>query len=207
MFHISTTTLNPLQSAKALLRVFFAVLALSVAAIPATGFAQNKITKTNRPSGSFVRTPIQLLNYGVICKLSSSQDTLAPHTIQGRMRIVDPRQPIDVTSRDIPAIPGISFGIQLKLDPGHAPIDATIQLFHPPLTDGLDQQHWPTQISQGSVSLNLYRFDTRAELVTGSWLFRVVSGGEILAQQQFRVVPANRANKVRRLCRTAKRTS
>ncbi len=84
---------------------------------------------------------------------------------------------------------GISFMLE-GLETGSI-LDVTIQTRHPAITrpDGrvTTGVRYPSSVSAGRPGWVGYTFDYAYELVPGTWSFAILSGGDVLAKQQFEV--------------------
>ncbi|MGI4954557.1 MAG: DUF3859 domain-containing protein [Janthinobacterium lividum] len=118
-----------------------------------------------------------------------------PSTVEGGtepVRTVDGVQIIQQTSR-IEARLCRRFGISFMLEGlgANGNLDVTIQTRHPAIT--LPDGHvstgvrYPSSVSAGRPGWIGYTFDYAYELVPGTWSFAVLSGGDVLAEQQFEV--------------------
>ena len=118
-----------------------------------------------------------------------------PSTVEGDtepVRTVDGVQIVQQTNR-IEARLCRRFGISFMLEGMQAggTLGVTIQTRHPAITrsDGHVSTgvRYPSSVSAGRPGWIGYTFDYAYELVPGTWSFAVLSGGDVLAEQQFEV--------------------
>ncbi len=123
-----------------------------------------------------------------------------PSTVEGDtepVRIFDGVRVVQQTSR-IEARLCRRFGISFILEGlgTGGVLDVTIQSRHPAITrpDGHVSTgvRYPSSIRAGRPGWVGYTFDYAYEMVPGTWSFAVLSGGDVLTEQQFEVtVPAD----------------
>lgn len=118
-----------------------------------------------------------------------------PSTVEGDtepVRTVDGVQVVQQTSR-IEARLCRRFGISFIVEGlgANGILDVTIRTRHPAITrpDGHVSTgvRYPSSVSAGRPGWIGYTFDYAYELMPGTWSFAVLSGGDVLAEQQFEV--------------------
>ncbi|APX23447.1 MAG: DUF3859 domain-containing protein [Rhodobacteraceae bacterium] len=139
---------------------------------------------------SFANDPMILIDHGVICQVAAEGARPAPDTMVGEINLVRQTREMDVTTRVVPAKPGISFGIKFTLRPDTPPRDMNVIVTHPAMgPEGVTRESWTASVSGGRPSLNLFTFEFPYELVTGAWTMALEFEGERLMEQHFEVVP------------------
>ena len=128
------------------------------------------------------------LKAGVFCALQAMDQTPAPGTLSGWIHV--PEGEIDFHWPDrqvVPAALGLAFGVKARLAPGLTTVDAQMRVYRP----GSDTpEYWASGFSEFEESFAFFRFDTEAELVTGTWRFEAWQGEQQLYSVAFDVVPA-----------------
>lgn len=158
--------------------------------------------------GAFVKAPMTLEGFGVICEVQMQGTRPAPETLSGLLNLVDQDRPIDVETLQVPAEMGLSFGIRASLAPGSAVPDVDVVVTHPPMgPDGVTTERWPTPMNFGEASLNLFTFEHEYELVEGAWMFQLERDGRVLLQQPFEVTAPGTVPAVQQTCFAAAVTS
>lgn len=153
------------------------------------------------PAESFAHDPLILLDYGVICQVTTQGARPAPDTLLGEINLIDQSREMDVTTRVVPAKAGISFGIKFALRPGAGARDMMVIVTHPPMgPEGMTRESWTAPIAEGSSSLNLFTFEFPYEMVPGDWVMALEADGERLMEQRFEVVSELAAPGVLSVC-------
>ena len=151
--------------------------ALLLAVLPLAAAAE-----TGAPS------PVVLLDHGVICDVTIEGRREAPLTESGQINVIDQTREIDVTTSEVPARLGLSFGIRVTLAPGQTVADTRIVVEHPPMgRAGVTVQSWTAPLSPGLPAINLFTFEHDYEMVKGDWRFRVIGPQGVLLEQGFTV--------------------
>ena len=138
---------------------------------------------------------------GVICPPESVGTNPAPGTLAGETHIIDVDPPFVSTTRRVPAVMGIGFGVK-ALAADQAGLDDVIMVVtHPPMGDGQVQtQSYVTRISGASPSLTFYQFDFAYELVTGVWQMAAMKDGKVLYRTSFEIVPPRMMPELASVC-------
>lgn len=130
------------------------------------------------------------LEVGVICSPPTIGTAPAPGTVAGTTHIIQENPPFASTSRRVPAVIGIGFGVKAQAADDFGIEDVTIVVTHPPMgADQIKTQQFATRISGISPSITFYQFDYDYELVHGIWTMAAVSENSILYSATFEVVP------------------
>ncbi len=147
------------------------------------------------PAGqAYAQPALRITGYGE-STVSRELGVRDPSTVDGDtepVRTVDGVQIVQQTHR-IEARLCRRFGISFMLEglETGSILDVTIQTRHPAITrpDGHVSTgvRYPSSVSAGRPGWIGYTFDYAYELVPGTWSFAVLSGGNVLAEQQFEV--------------------
>lgn len=132
------------------------------------------------------------IEYGVYCEIPTIGSEAAPDTASGVVDILS-EVPIFIWSTNqVPAYPGMSFGVKTTELTGTGLPFVTIRLTHPPfLESGVSEQTYSTSIASGrDQSINAYTFDFPEEMVTGTWVLEASDAVGIIYRVEFEVVPA-----------------
>lgn len=141
------------------------------------------------------------LEAGVICPPESVGSSPAPGTVAGATHIIDIDPPFVSTSRRVPAVIGIGFGVKAMAADGLGLDDVTMVVTHPPMgKEQVRTQSYGTRISGVAPSLTFYQFDYPYELVTGLWQMTAVRNDEVLYHTSFEVVPARQVPELASIC-------
>jgi hypothetical protein len=138
---------------------------------------------------------------GVICAPETTGVKEAPGTVAGTTHIIDAEPPFVATSRRVPAVLGIGFGIKSQaLD--EAGIDGVqMTVTHPPMGNGGQTvQTFSSTIRGTDPSLTFYQFDFDYELLPGIWQMEAASNGETLYRATFEVLPAEQVPELAEIC-------
>jgi hypothetical protein len=151
---------------------------------------------------------VRLIDHGVLCDVTIEGRREAPLTESGVINLIDQGREMDVTTADVPARMGLSFGIRVVATGGSGFPDARVVVTHPPLgAAGVTVQSWPSPLGGGATSINLFTFEHAYELVQGVWRFQIVSDGRVLAEQAFAVTGGHAVPEVQTACFAAEITS
>jgi len=147
------------------------------------------------PAGqAYAQPALHITGYGE-STVSRELGVRDPSTVEGDtepVRTVDGVHIVQQTNR-IEARLCRRFGISFMLEglETGSILDVTIQTRHPAITrpDGHVSTgvRYPSSVSAGRPGWVGYTFDYAYELVPGTWSFAVLSGSDVLAEQQFEV--------------------
>lgn len=143
-----------------------------------------------RAADTFYDTPIQQLDFGVICDyLPQGTDVTAPETNAGKVRQGGTPVVFDITTDIVPARIGVAFGIRMLAEESAGRRTVTMVTRHPSFGPGyLDQESWPSQITGGVPSARYFVFEFDYEMTPGSWQMDVLLDGRLIASKAFTVV-------------------
>lgn len=167
--------------------VFLAALALSAAAVLA------------QDGGDSVSREIARFSAGVVCSPPSSQREEAPGTSAGYVDIVESYPPFATTTRRVPAMLGVSFGVRYQAK-SRDYIDADLIVTHPPMETGATTQQWQTNIWAEGESGSYFGFDFDYELVEGPWTIEAQADGVVLFRARFEVVAPGAVPELASIC-------
>lgn len=130
-----------------------------------------------------------LLEQGVFCDQPNVGSVDAPDTVAGVVELFAETPEFQWFTKQVPAVPGISFGIRTRaLDGAYYP-GVTITLTHPPFAEsGATRQSYVSQLGGDGVSINAYTFDEPEEMARGTWTFTATQAGRVLYRAEFEVV-------------------
>ena len=132
---------------------------------------------------------IATLEAGVLCSPPTIGSAPAPGTIAGKTHIIADDPEFVATSRRVPALLGIGFGVKSQAFDPDGIADVTIRLSHPEMGEAdVTMQSFATSIGGTGTSLTFYQFDHSYELVKGTWEFAAYAGEEQLYAVTFEVV-------------------
>lgn len=152
--------------------------------------------------------PVILLDHGVICDVELNGTTTAPMTATGVLNLVDQSRLIDVTTPQVPAHLGLSFGIRTALAPNATLADMQVVVTHPPMgAKAITRQSWFAPLHTGQDALNLFTFEYDHELVLGTWIFQLTFADQVLIEQAFEVLPKGSVPVVQQTCLAKNLTS
>jgi hypothetical protein len=139
--------------------------------------------------------------YGLICQVTAQGERSAPNTELGHINLINQDRRFDITTTQIPAQLGLSFGIRALFDGTTVPDKIDISVTHPPMGQaGITEQHWDAVISPDRPVLNVFSFEFPYEMVPGIWEFRLLHDGTELARQRFEVLETSTTAEVERMC-------
>ena len=128
--------------------------------------------------GNFVDPPFSYIRHGVICAIGqndiiSGQDTIDGEVLSG----TGTQMAFDVITGQVPAMRGISFGIQIAI-PANVPAKVlTASVTHPPMgTERRTEQRWLIEIIPDSQIYVGYGIEDDFERVPGTWVFACGAG-------------------------------
>jgi hypothetical protein len=138
---------------------------------------------------------------GVICAPDAMGEKVAPGTIAGITHIIEDEPPFVATTRRVPAVLGIGFGIKSRTVDINGLSDVLMTITHPAMGDtGATMQTFLTTIRGTDPSLTFYQFDFGYELLPGIWQMEATHAGETLYRATFEVLPAERVPELAEIC-------
>jgi hypothetical protein len=153
-------------------------------------------------------SPIAFQEYGVICALDLQGQQPAPTTESGVINLIDQARKLDVTTDQVPAELGLSFGIRAIVADEASLEGARMSVTHPPMGPRkITHQSWPVPLNGGSPTLNMFTFEAPHELVQGTWIFQLIFADKVLTEQVFQVLPAGSVPVVQKTCGGVQLTS
>lgn len=130
--------------------------------------------------------------HGAFCQIRSIGQVDAPGTVAEKIELLPDAPAIQWLTHQVPALPGVSFGVRSLAPDGTEFYPVLIELTHPPFHgSGATQQRYVTELGGVEPSINAYSFDTLDELVPGTWTFRAWHDGALLYRVTFDVLPAH----------------
>lgn len=137
-----------------------------------------------------VSPDISVIEAGIICPPETVGSSPAPDTIAGTTHIIDEEPPFVSTTRVVPAVLDIGFGVKAQTPIEGGINQITMVVTHPAMGDtGAESQSFLTRISDVEPSLTFYQFDYSYELLPGPWTMTAMRDDEVLYQVDFEVVP------------------
>ena len=147
------------------------------------------------------KSPIQIGEVGLHCPYEVVGSTAAPGTEIGVVDQVAGEVRAFALTQVVPAIPGLAFGVQLKLEDGAFLPGTYAVTTHPPMgPQEVTEQRWMDDISDLEWTANMYRFDFAYELLLGRWTMQVQKDGVTYAYVEFDVVPPPPGMTLESLC-------
>ena len=141
------------------------------------------------------------LESGVVCPPPAVGKSPAPGTVAGTTHIIDEQPPFVSTSRRVPAVIGIGFGIKALAADDFGMDGVTVIVTHPPMgADQVQTQQFGTRISGVSPSITFYQFDYDYELITGQWKMVAIKDDQVLYSVTFDVVPPSAVPELASIC-------
>lgn len=135
---------------------------------------------------------VTVTEYGIFAVTVTGQINAPEDVAQERNLITDIA--LEQETRDIPAIPGRSFGYRFRVS---APAGTRLTLRTTFPAEGLTnpdtgrtvktQDRVMTVGAAGEVYYDGYRFDRSWEMAEGVWVFQIVHQGRVLSEQRFRI--------------------
>lgn len=138
---------------------------------------------------------------GVICAPPTTGTSPAPGTVAGTTHLIDVEPAFVSTTRRVPAVLGIGFGIKSQAADIAGIADVIMTISHPEMGDmRATSQSFGSRISGADPSLTFYQFDFDYELVTGIWQMEAASGLDVLYRTTFEVVPPDQVPELASIC-------
>ncbi|ETX31023.1 DUF3859 domain-containing protein [Roseivivax isoporae] len=138
---------------------------------------------------------------GVFCEVPSTGSVPAPGTVAGKIELFDAVPDFQWLTSVVPAVPGISFGVQTLARDGRIYDNVVMTLTHPAFRDsGASTQSYVTALGGSDTAINAYTFDTPEELATGTWTFTATRDDELIYSARFEVVPPAAAPEIASAC-------
>ncbi|PYG31223.1 DUF3859 domain-containing protein [Pelagimonas varians] len=154
------------------------------------------------------RSPIASQQYGVICALELQGQQTATTTESGVINLIDQARNLDVTTHQVPAELGLSFGIRALVADGASLEGARMSVTHPPMGPRkITHQSWSVPLHSGAPALNMFTFESPHELVQGTWVFQLIFADKVLTEKVFQVLPAGSVPVVQKTCGGVQLTS
>lgn len=162
------------------------LICLALALTP--GLASAQIVTTGPVTYDSARVSVE---WGVYCETPTIGSQSAPDTAAGQIDILAEVPDFIWSTHQVPAYPGMSFGVKTTERSGAGIPVVTVRLTHPPLLEsGVTEQTYTSGIaSGGAVSINSYTFDFPEELVTGTWTLEAYDTRGLIYRVEFDVVP------------------
>lgn len=161
------------------------------------------------PMATFAQTPqpdltspaMASVEVGVICAPDTLGVQPAPGTVAGTTHVIAEEPPFVATTRRVPAVLGIGFGIKSRTLDSDGLSGVAMTVTHPPMGDtGAISQTFTTTIRGTDPSLTFYQFDYDYELLPGIWQMEASFGGETLYRTTFEILPANQVPELAEIC-------
>ncbi|MFW2544358.1 DUF3859 domain-containing protein [Primorskyibacter sp. 2E107] len=144
---------------------------------------------------------IELVEFGVICEITTDGQRQAPLTESGVINSIDQSRAFDVTTTGVPAHLGLSFGLRILLPEGETSHGTRMSVTHPPLGKrGVTTQSWSAPLTPGAPALNLFTFEKPYEMVQGTWTFAVIDDRGKRLELSFEVLPPGSVPQVQTAC-------
>lgn len=148
----------------------------------------------------FVGTEISSFAAGLTCTPVIVGENPAPDTISGVTNQIESFHGFTNVSRRVPAMLGVSFGVQAQTKLQDIPF-VTMVITHPPMGDeGVEVESWQTSLSMLGPRVALFSLEHDYELVTGTWSFEARDGETVLYRAVFEVVPPQDVPELATLC-------
>lgn len=168
-------------------------LALCLWLLPIPALAQST-------TGDFVGDQVSFFAAGLTCTPLIVGEDPAPDTISGFTNRIEDFGGFTHPSRRVPAVLGVSFGIQAQTKLRDYP-SITMVVTHPPMGDqGVEVESWQTSLSMLGPRVSLFSLEHDYELVTGTWSFEARDGDEVLYRAVFEVVPPQDVPELANVC-------
>jgi hypothetical protein len=162
--------------------------------IPVAAFAQ-------APQPDLATAAIASMEVGVICAPESLGTRAAPGTIAGTTHLIEEEPPFVATTRRVPAVLGIGFGIKSQALDINGMDGVQMTVTHPPMgAAGQTTQTFSSTIRGTDPSLTFYQFDFDYELLPGFWQIEASFGGETLYRTTFEVLPPEQMPELAEIC-------
>lgn len=149
--------------------------------------------------GDVVADVIGYFDAGIICSPEPLSTLPAPDTLAGTVNIIEGIPPFVSTSRIVPGLVGVGFGVvRSVISPD--PFEVTVIVRHPPMgADGVIEQSYSTLIGQDP-GVSLYDFEYPHEIVPGAWSIAATDGEQLLFEAHFTVVPPAKVPELAAIC-------
>lgn len=129
------------------------------------------------------------LQAGILCVDGISRQEPAPDTRLGFVKLVDGQITLGLATQQVPAIPGLAFGVVAHVADTAGQAGVSIVVTHPPMgADGSTRDIWQNDFLPGEQSASFFRFEYPEELVTGDWTIRAETGNRVFYTARFQVV-------------------
>ncbi|MEL6683242.1 MAG: DUF3859 domain-containing protein [Pseudomonadota bacterium] len=144
---------------------------------------------------------ISVIEAGIICPPETVGSSPAPDTIAGTTHLIDEEPPFVTTTRVVPAVINLGFGVKAQTRIAGGINQVTMVVTHPEMgAEAVEGQSFLTRISDIEPSLTFYQFDYDYELLPGAWTMTALRDDEILYQVNFEVVPPEALPELAGLC-------
>lgn len=144
---------------------------------------------------------IELVEFGVICEITTDGQREAPLTESGVINSIDQSRAFDVYTTGVPAHLGLSFGLRILLPEGETSRGTRMTVTHPPLGKRrVTTESWSAPLAPGAPALNLFTFEKEYEMVQGTWTFAVIDDQGKHFEQSFEVLPPGSVPQVQTAC-------
>lgn len=151
-------------------------------------------------TGDFVGDEISRFAAGLSCTPLIIGETPAPNTISGFTNRIESFDGFTHTSRRVPAVLGVSFGVQAQTKLQDYPF-VTMVVTHPPMGEhGIEVESWQTSLSMLGPRVSLFSLEHDYELVPGTWSFEARDGDDVLYRAVFEVVPPQDVPELATIC-------
>ena len=169
-------------------------VSIALCAFPVIAAAQAPLPDTISPLMASVEA-------GVICAPDTMEVREAPGTVAGTTHVIEEEPPFVATTRRVPAVLGIGFGIKSVTQDVNGLSDVLMTVTHPPMGDvAATEQTFLTSIRGTDPSLTFYQFDFDYELLPGIWQMEASIGGETLYRSTFEVLPPEQVPELAEIC-------
>lgn len=155
---------------------------------------------TSASAEDIISEHITVQEIGITCGAHTDHRQEAPGTVTGDIWLLDETPKIISTSREVPALPGLSFGIIYDLNwPGV--ISVTNIVTHPEFPGyGVTEQKWTSTYTPSTGHFRFYQLDYDYELQPGTWVLESIGPDGTLYRLEWEVVPATPDNPIVQLC-------
>lgn len=158
------------------------------------------LAQAQSATSDFVGEQIASFTAGLTCTPVIVGENPAPDTISGFTNRIEAFEGFSNASRRVPAVLGVSFGVQAQTKLQDIPF-VTMVVTHPPMGDeGIEVESWQTSLSMIGPRVSLFSLEHDYELVTGPWSFEARDGDTVLFRAHFEVVPPQDIPELAALC-------
>lgn len=141
---------------------------------------------------------IAQIEWGVFCALQAMDRAPAPGTASGWIHVPKGEVAFHWPSRQIvPAALGLAFGVKVTGMKGWESAVGEVRVYRPGHSA---PESWASDVSALGATLAFFRFDTPAELVTGTWVIEGWDRDMRLYRVEFEVVPAAAVPEIAQAC-------